>query len=42
MALIASEYLNKPVAVNDLGAVALSSKQYVLDLWGLGSYEPSH
>ena len=39
MALIASEYLNKPVAVNDLGAVALSSKQYVLDLWGLGSYE---
>jgi len=39
MALIASKYLDKPVAVNDLGAVALSSKRYVLDLWGLGSYE---
>ncbi|WP_158217067.1 hypothetical protein [Synechococcus sp. 8F6] len=39
MALIAGKYLNKPVAVNDLGAVALSSRQYVLDLWGLGSYE---
>jgi hypothetical protein len=39
MALIASRYLDKPVAVNDLGAVALSSKRYVLDLYGLGSYE---
>lgn len=39
MALIASKYLDKSVAVNDLGAVALSSRQYVLDLWGLGSYE---
>jgi len=39
MAVIVSKYLHKPVAVNDLGAVALSSKQYVLDLWGLGSYE---
>lgn len=39
MALIAGKYLNKPVSVNDLGAVALSSRQYVLDLWGLGSYE---
>ncbi len=39
MALIAGRYLNKPVAVNDLGAVALSSRQYVLDLWGLGSYK---
>jgi len=39
MALITSQYLNKPVAVNDLGAVGLSSSRYVLDLWGLGSYE---
>ena len=39
MAVIASQYLKKPVAVNDLGAVALSSSFYVLDLWGLGSYE---
>jgi len=39
MALITSQYLNKPVAVNDLGAVGLSSSRYVLDLWGLGYYE---
>lgn len=39
MAVIANQYLDKPVAVNDLGAVALSSRRYVLDLWGLGSYE---
>lgn len=39
MALIASQYLDRPVAVNDLGAVALSSRRYVLDLWGLGSYD---
>lgn len=31
--------LDEPVAVNDLGLVALKSKQYVLDLWGLGSYQ---
>ncbi|MFI3189886.1 hypothetical protein BCS42_00295 [Crenothrix sp. D3] len=31
--------LNEPVAVNDLGLVALRSGQYVLDLWGLGSIE---
>ncbi|WP_118178956.1 hypothetical protein [Paraburkholderia phosphatilytica] len=29
--------LNAPVAVNDLGLVALRSGQYTLDLWGLGS-----
>ena len=31
--------LAEPVAVNDLGLVALRSGQYVLDLWGLGSIE---
>lgn len=39
MARIASRYLDRPVAINDLGAVALSSRRYVLDLWGLGSYQ---
>jgi hypothetical protein len=39
MAVIISKYLDRPVAVNDLGAVALSSRKYVLDLVGLGSYE---
>lgn len=36
MADIVSE-LKLPVAVNDLGLVALRSGQYVVDLWGLGS-----
>lgn len=31
--------LGRPVAVNDLGMVALRSGQYVLDLWGLGSID---
>ena len=31
--------LDAPVAVNDLGLVALNSNKYVLDLWGLGSIE---
>lgn len=31
--------LGRPVAVNDLGLVAMRSGQYVLDLWGLGSPE---
>lgn len=34
-----AQRLNAPVAVNDLGLVALNSRQYVLDLWGLGSME---
>lgn len=34
-----AQRLNAPVAVNDLGLVALNSRQYVLDLWGLGSLE---
>ncbi|TDV64309.1 hypothetical protein [Pseudomonas sp. LP_7_YM] len=38
LAMIASE-LDQPVAVNDLGLVALNSQRYVLDLWGLGSLE---
>jgi hypothetical protein len=31
--------IDAPVAVNDLGLVALRSGDYVLDLWGLGSLE---
>lgn len=38
MSLIARE-LNAPIAVNDLGLVALHSQKHVLDLWGLGSIE---
>ena len=34
--------LAEPIAVNDLGLVALRSGQYVLDLWGLGSIEALH
>jgi len=38
MGLIA-KHLKEPVAVNDLGEVAMLSQHYVLDLWGLGSME---
>lgn len=31
--------LHEPVAVNDLGLVALYGDQYILDLWGLGSIQ---
>ncbi len=34
-----SKILAEPIAVNDLGLVALRSNQYVLDLWGLGSID---
>lgn len=34
-----AKWLAEPVAVNDLGLVALRSDQHVLDLWGLGSIE---
>jgi hypothetical protein len=34
--------LGEPVAVNDLGLVALRSRVYVLDLWGLGSLAALH
>jgi hypothetical protein len=33
----ATEFWNRPVAVNDLGWVAYGNPNYVLDLWGLGS-----
>lgn len=39
MAELAQDYLNVPVAVNDLGRVAWGNPNYVLDLWGLGSAE---
>ena len=39
MALIVRDYLDEPVALNDLGFVALYSKRYILDLAGLASYE---
>jgi hypothetical protein len=35
----ATEWWKKPLAVNDLGWVTYGNDQYVLDLWGLGSYE---
>lgn len=35
----AVEYLDAPVAVNDLGWVAWRNENYVLDLWGLASRE---
>ncbi|MDI1302841.1 MAG: hypothetical protein PSX71_13125 [bacterium] len=38
MSMIARK-LDEPVAVNDLGLVALNTDKYVLDLWGLGSLE---
>jgi hypothetical protein len=33
----ATEFWQRPVAVNDLGWVAYGNPNYVLDLWGLGS-----
>ena len=39
MAIIARDYLDEPVAVNDLGFVSLYAPRYVLDLGGLASYE---
>lgn len=35
----ATEYLDAPVAVNDLGRVSYHNRNYVLDLWGLASIE---
>lgn len=35
----ATEYYNKPLAVNDLGYVSYQNNNYVLDLWGLASME---
>lgn len=39
MARFAQEYVQAPVAVNDLGCVAFNNKHHVLDLWGLASPE---
>jgi hypothetical protein len=39
MARFAQSFHRHPVAVNDLGLVAYKNKNYVLDLWGLGSEE---
>ena len=33
----AADYLNKPVAINDLGYVSYKNDNYVLDLWGITS-----
>lgn len=37
MARFAQDFLNEPVAVNDLGRVVWRNPNYVLDLWGLAS-----
>lgn len=34
-----TEYYQNPVAVNDIGYVSYHNDRYVLDLWGLSSYE---
>jgi hypothetical protein len=39
MGRFAREFYPRPVAVNDLGLVAYSNPNFVLDLWGLGSEE---
>jgi hypothetical protein len=39
MAIIARDYLDEPVAVNDLGFVSFYARHYLLDLGGLASYE---
>ena len=38
----ATEFLDEPVAVNDIGWVAFQNDNYVLDLWGLASLEALH
>lgn len=39
MAIVARDYLNEPVAVNDLGFVSFYAPRYILDLGGLASYD---
>ncbi|SMR83218.1 hypothetical protein SAMN04488030_3132 [Aliiroseovarius halocynthiae] len=39
MGRFVKDVYQKPVAVNDLGFVAWANPNYVLDLWGLASYE---
>ena len=42
MQRFAKEFLNKPVAVNDLGWVVWGNDNYVLDLFGLANHEARH
>lgn len=42
MARFAQDYLDAPVAVNDIGRVSWGNRNYVLDLWGLASQEARH
>jgi hypothetical protein len=39
LAIIVRDFLDAPVAVNDIGFISLYSRRYVLDLVGLGSHE---
>ncbi|MFI5000504.1 MAG: hypothetical protein ACHQK9_11555 [Reyranellales bacterium] len=39
MGVVARDFLDEPVAVNDLGFVSFYARRYVLDLSGIGSYE---
>jgi hypothetical protein len=39
MRRFATEYFNKPLAVNDLGLVSYKNDNYILDLWGLASID---
>ena len=39
MTRFAQDYLDAPVAVNDIGMVAYRNRNYTLDLWGLGSLQ---
>ncbi|WP_343081205.1 hypothetical protein [Ostreiculturibacter nitratireducens] len=42
MARFTREYVEAPVAVNDIGHVSWRNPNYVLDLWGLASDEARH
>jgi hypothetical protein len=39
MAILARDFLDEPIAVNDIGLVSFRARHYVLDLYGLASYE---
>lgn len=36
---LATEFYKKPIAVNDLGYISYKNDEYILDLWGLASFE---
>lgn len=36
---LAAEFYKKPIAVNDLGYISYKNDEYILDLWGLASFE---